>query len=70
MVTPRDSAIHGFQHLRARGVRTYRICQRVLMFHHFQDEPGLESNCLVRSTDFTYSDEVNPTDPATPSIPS
>lgn len=32
------------------------------MFHHFPDEAGVERNCLVRSTDFTYSDEVNPTD--------
>lgn len=43
-------------------VRTYRTCQRVLMFHHFPGEAGVERNCLVRSTDFTYSDEVNPTD--------
>src|SRR5215208_5336195 len=37
-------------------VRTYRRCQRVLMFHHFPelgDEP-----CLVRSTEFDYSDFV------------
>jgi RHS repeat-associated protein len=43
-------------------VRTYRICQRVLMFHHFPGEVGVERDCLVRSTDFTYSDEVDPTD--------
>jgi RHS repeat-associated protein len=42
-------------------VRTYRLCQRVLMFHHFPDEAGVGANCLVRSTDLTYSDEVNPT---------
>ena len=41
-------------------VRTYRLCQRVLMFHHFPNEPGVGANCLVRSTDFTYS-EVDPT---------
>jgi len=41
-------------------VRTYRICQRVLMFHHFPGEAGVERNCLVRSTDFIYSDEVDP----------
>ena len=41
-------------------VRTYRICQRVLMFHHFPGEVDVERNCLVRSTDFTYSDEVDP----------
>ena len=34
-------------------MRTYRLCQRVLMFHHFLDELGT-SDYLVRSTDFTY----------------
>ena len=43
-------------------VRTYRLCQRVLMFHHFPDEADVGQNCLVRSTDFTYSYEQNPTD--------
>ena len=38
-------------------VRTYRLCQRVLMFHHFPGEQGVEANCLVRSTNFTYSYE-------------
>ncbi len=33
-------------------VRTYRLCQRVLMFHHFPDEAEVGSNCLVPSTDF------------------
>lgn len=35
-------------------VRTYRLCQRVLMFHHFPNEEGVGNNCLVRSTDFVY----------------
>lgn len=35
-------------------VRTYRVCQRVLMFHHFPDETAVGANCLVRSTDFAY----------------
>jgi RHS repeat-associated protein len=39
-------------------VRTYRLCQRVLMFHHFPDEPGVGGDCLVRSTDFKYSEDV------------
>lgn len=43
-------------------VRTYRLCQRVLMFHHIPDlptgEPGYEG--LVRSTDFTYAYEEDP----------
>jgi YD repeat-containing protein len=36
-------------------IRTYRLCQRVLMFHHFPAEEGVGEDCLVRSTDFTYS---------------
>ncbi len=43
-------------------VRTYRLCQRVLMFHHFPGEPGVGADCLVQSTDFTYSYEQDPTD--------
>jgi RHS repeat-associated protein len=35
-------------------IRTYRRCRRVLMFHHFPDEPEVGSNCLVGSTDFEY----------------
>ncbi|MDM0116730.1 SpvB/TcaC N-terminal domain-containing protein [Variovorax sp. J22R133] len=35
-------------------VRTYRLCRRVLMFHHFRDAPGVGTNCLVRSTEFEY----------------
>lgn len=35
-------------------VRTYRLCQRVLMFHRFAELPGGAKPCLVRSTDFTY----------------
>ncbi|WP_206070408.1 SpvB/TcaC N-terminal domain-containing protein [Nodosilinea sp. P-1105] len=49
-------------------VRTTRLCQRVLMFHHIPDLPdgtpdgtvGYEG--LVRSTDFTYAYEQNPDD--------
>ncbi|HAY22472.1 MAG TPA: toxin, partial [Desulfobacterales bacterium] len=33
-------------------IRTYRLCRRVLMFHHFA-ELG-DNPCLVRSTDFCY----------------
>jgi RHS repeat-associated protein len=47
-------------------VRTYRLCQRVLMFHHFPDEQGVGQNCLVRSTDFTYSYEKDPTSTQNP----
>ena len=49
-------------------VRTYRLCQRVLMFHHFskEQEKGVGKDCLVRSTDFTYAYEQEPTDPRNP----
>jgi RHS repeat-associated protein len=35
-------------------VRTYRLCQRVLMFHHFKEELNLD-DYLVRSTEFNYT---------------
>src|SRR6185369_349184 len=35
-------------------VRSYRLCRRVLMFHHFPDEAEVGNDCLVRSTDFVY----------------
>jgi len=35
-------------------VRAYRLCQRILMFHHFPEEQGVGRDCLVRSTDFVY----------------
>jgi RHS repeat-associated protein len=38
-------------------VRACRLCQRVLMFHHFMGEPGVGPDCLVRSTDFHYSQQ-------------
>ena len=36
-------------------VRTYRLCQRVLMFHHFEKEAAVGLDCLVRSTDLEYA---------------
>jgi hypothetical protein len=36
-------------------VRTYRLCRRVLMFHHFPDELGID-DYLVRSTEFQYNE--------------
>ncbi len=36
-------------------IRTYRLCKRILMYHHFA-ELG-ETDVLVRSTDLSYSDE-------------
>jgi RHS repeat-associated protein len=36
-------------------VRTYRLCRRVLMFHHFPGDPAVGLNCLVRSTDLLHA---------------
>jgi virulence plasmid B protein/glycosyltransferase TcdB-like subunit of Tc toxin/glycosyltransferase TcdB-like subunit of Tc toxinin len=47
-------------------VRTCRLCQRVLMFHHFPDVPEVGKNCLVRSTDFNYRYEQSPADSRSP----
>lgn len=47
-------------------VRAYRLCRRVLMFHHFPGAAGVGQNCLVRSTDFTYAHDVAPADPRNP----
>jgi len=47
---PFSSYRAGFQ------VRTYRLCRRVLMFHHFPLELGV-ADCLVRSTEFTYDEK-------------
>ena len=41
-------------------VRTYRLCRRALMFHHFPDEI-IGANCLVRSMAFTYRQDAGPT---------
>ena len=47
-------------------VRTYRRCERALVFHHFAGESGVGNDCLVRSLDFRYSDEDVPADPRNP----
>jgi len=48
-------------------VRTYRLCRRALMFHHFASEPTVGLNCLVRSTDFTHAQVAQPlSDPTRP----
>jgi hypothetical protein len=58
---------HPFSSYRAGfEVRTYRLCRRVLMFHHFQNEDGVGQNCLVRSTDFTYTYEEKRNDTRDP----
>lgn len=47
-------------------VRTYRRCERILLFHHFPAEAGVGEDCLVRATDLHYSDEEIPADPRNP----
>jgi RHS repeat-associated protein len=39
-------------------VRSYRLCRRVLMFHHFPDELSVD-DYLVRSTEFSYLEKSN-----------
>jgi RHS repeat-associated protein len=47
-----------FSHYRSCfEIRTYRLCQRVLMFHHFENELGIP-DYLVRSTEFFYQDSA------------
>jgi RHS repeat-associated protein len=36
------------------NVRMYRLCARVLMFHHFADEPGVGRDCVVASLNIDY----------------
>lgn len=47
-------------------IRTTRLCQRALLYHHFPAESDIGVDCLVRSTDFTYSHEQNPADARNP----
>jgi RHS repeat-associated protein len=60
VATPQDShwpiRRDAFSNYRAGfEVRTYRLCRRVLMFHHFPSELGTP-DYLVRSTEFHYSE--------------
>src|SRR5262249_46079846 len=36
-------------------IRTYRLCQRALMFHHFPLEPGVGDDCLVAALELGYT---------------
>ncbi|WP_171064558.1 SpvB/TcaC N-terminal domain-containing protein, partial [Actinomadura soli] len=36
-------------------IRTYRLCRRILLLHHFPDEPGTGADCLVQSLDLAYT---------------
>jgi RHS repeat-associated protein len=65
--TPWDCRADPFSSYRATfEVRTYRLCRRALMFHHFAGEPGVGLNCLVRSTDLAHARVAPPADPAKP----
>jgi RHS repeat-associated protein len=44
-------------------VRTYRRCQRILVFHHFEGETGVGRDCLIRATELEYQDQLTPPDP-------
>lgn len=44
-------------------LRTRRLCERVLMFHHFSGETGVGRDCLVRSTEFEYDRATDRHDP-------
>ena len=35
-------------------IRQYRLCRRVLMFHHFPDEPNIGRNCAVAAFNLSY----------------
>ena len=39
-------------------IRTYRLCRRVLMFHHFPDELNATTDYLVRSTGLEYKESA------------
>lgn len=43
-------------------IRSYRLCQRILMFHHFANEANVGTDCLVRSMDFAYRSIRNNTE--------
>ncbi|MCB9489600.1 MAG: toxin [Deltaproteobacteria bacterium] len=37
-------------------IRTYRLCRRVLLFHHFAEQEDVGNDCLVRSYTFDYDE--------------
>jgi len=47
-------------------VRTYRLCRRALMFHHFPADENVGLDCLVRSTDLTHAPFIPSLDPSRP----
>ncbi|MFI1159285.1 SpvB/TcaC N-terminal domain-containing protein [Streptomyces sioyaensis] len=58
-VRPWTSRLDPFSSYRSGfEIRGYRLCRRVLMFHHFPDEPDVGRDCLVRSTELAYRDDA------------
>lgn len=47
-------------------IRTYRRAQRLLCFNNFPNESSAGPDLLVRSLDFSYSDQQAPADPHNP----
>ncbi|KAH8688007.1 virulence plasmid 65kDa B protein-domain-containing protein [Tricladium varicosporioides] len=41
-------------------IRTYRLCRRILLFHHIRDQLGID-DYLVNSLDFTYDENPHVT---------
>lgn len=62
--TPRADAFSAYRS--GFEVRTCRLCQRVLMFHHFPAEADVGNELLVHSTDLTYHYERHPADVRNP----
>lgn len=38
-------------------VRTYRLCERILMFHHFPNEQNVGRDCLVSAFELSYDQD-------------
>ncbi|HEX4817118.1 MAG TPA: SpvB/TcaC N-terminal domain-containing protein [Nonomuraea sp.] len=38
-------------------LRTYRLCRRALMFHHFPDEAGVGAGCLVAALELDHTSD-------------
>ncbi len=51
-------------HRAAFEVRSYRLCQRILMFHQFSAEDGVGVDCFVRSLDLAYRNSRGDADDA------
>lgn len=55
-LSPWQTRLDIFSSFRARfDVRCYRLCQRVLVYHRFDDPSGGDEPTLVRSTEFSYA---------------